>query len=269
MPTNLPLSQKSISRLGSKGLALEVLRSEIDEGVNLTLEIWRAQGVSVLKKHGYFYFETKFTPVEEATFCIVDIETNGSKIQRHQIIEIAALKIRNGEVIDRFESLVQCNTINQVISDLTGISVEDTKDAPTLKEVLYDFKVFLEENIFVAHDVKFDYNFISASFEKVGLEPMMNRALCSLALAERTITSYRYALSYLSETLGLNANATHHRAMVDVQTTYELVLLSLKNCNKNIHNVEDLIKFSKEARRLKRPKLDPFAEEEEKTISSN
>lgn len=270
MPTNIPLSHKSISRLGSKGLALEVLRSEIDDGLNFTLELWRAQGVNIVKKNGYFYFATKFTPVNEATFCIVDIETNGSKIEKHQIIEIAALKIRNGKVIDRFESLVQCDTINEVISELTGIQVEDTKNAPSLEKVLSDFKIFLDDSVFVAHDVKFDYNFISASFEKIGLEAMMNRALCSLALAERTVVSYRYALSYLSRTLGLNPNATHHRAMSDVQTTYELFLLSLNKCTQHINNVEDLIRFSKEAPRLKRPKFDPFLEEEEeKKIESS
>ncbi|SFV74487.1 DNA polymerase III epsilon subunit [hydrothermal vent metagenome] len=263
MLTEFPLDKKSISRLASNGLALEVLRSQIDEALHLMLEVWRAQGLNIIKKHGYYFFETKFTPIDEAEFCIVDIETNGSKIERHQIIEIAAIKVKNGKIIDRFESLVQCERINPIIVDLTGITIEDTKDAPPLQEVLYQFHQFLGDAIFVAHDVKFDYTFISSSFEKVGLPPMLNRSLCSLALAERTIVSYRYSLSYLSKTLHLNPNATHHRAMSDVMTTYELFLLSLKNCDKNLHNVEDLIKFSKEAPRLKRPKFDPFLKEEE------
>ena len=55
----------------------------------------------------------------------------------------------------------------------------------------------------------------------------------------------------------------HHRAMSDVMTTYALFLLSMKECNESLNNVEDLIKFSREARRLKRPKFDPLAEKEE------
>ena len=263
MLSKFELDKKSLHRLSSNGLALEVLRSQIDEALHLTLELWSAQGLNIIKKQGYFFFETKFIPIEEAEFCIVDIETNGSKLDKHQIIELAAVRVKNGEIVDRFESLVQCDVINEVITDITGISVEDTKNAPKLKDVLYKFKLFLKDSVFVAHDVKFDYKFISGSFEQVGLPPILNRPLCSLALAERTVVSYRYALSYLSETLGLNPNATHHRAMSDVITTYELFKLSLKNCDAQLNNVEDLIRFSKEAPRLKRPKFDPFLKEED------
>ena len=97
--------------------------------------------------------------------------------------------------------------------------------------------------------------------QKIGLEPLLNRSLCSLALAERSIVSYRYALSYLNDTFKFNPNATHHRAMSDVLTTYGLFLLSLENLDENIKTVEDLIKFSKEGKRLKRPKFDPLLEE--------
>lgn len=257
------LDQKSISKLSSNGLSLESIRNQIDDGLDFSLELWRAQGLNIVKKQGYFFFETKFISMSEAEFCIVDIETNGSKLDKHQIIEIAALKIKNGLIIDRFESLVQCNEINEHITKITGISVEDTKDAPSLKIVLHKFKNFIRDAIFVAHDVKFDYKYISGSFAKVGLEPLLNRSLCSLALAERSVVSFRYGLSYLSDYFGLNPHATHHRAMSDVLTTYELFKLSLASCKENINNAEDLIKFSKEAPRLKRPKFDPLRENQE------
>jgi DNA polymerase III subunit epsilon len=99
--------------------------------------------------------------------------------------------------------------------------------------------------------------------KKVGLEPLLNRPLCSLALAERSIISFRYGLSYINEYLNLNPNATHHRAMSDVVTTSQLFLISLQNCTESLNNVEDLIKFSKEASRLKRPKFDPLLPKEE------
>lgn len=256
-----PLDAKSISRLSTRGLPLEVLKSQIDDSLDFSLELWRSQGLDVVKSKGFFYFSTKFIPINEAEFCIVDIETNGSKIEKHQIIEIAGLKIKNGKIIERFESLVNCQEINEHITAITGISVEDTKDAPKLKDVLYSFKLFLGDAVFVAHDVKFDYTFISQSLMKIGLEPLLNRSLCSLALAERTLVSYRYALSYLDRYFNLNPHATHHRAMSDVLTTYALFKISLENIEENINNVEDLIKFSKEGKRLKRPKFDPLLEE--------
>lgn len=260
---DIKLDKKSIHKLASKGLWVQSLKNQVDEDLELTLEIWKAQGLNLTKHQGNYFFETKFIPINEVVFCIVDIETNGSKIEKHQIIELSAVKVLDGKIIDKFDSLVKCHEINQHITAITGISVKDTKDAPLLKDVLYSFKAFLADSIFVAHDVKFDYRFISLSMQKIGLPPLLNRSLCSLALAERTIESYRYALSYLNETLHLNPHATHHRAMSDVLTTYELFKLSLKNIDANVVvTVEDLIKFSKEAKRLKRPKFDPLKIEE-------
>ena len=257
------LDAKSISKLSAKGLCIESLKKQINEDIDLNLELWHSQGLELVKHHGYYYFASKFTPFNEGEFCIVDIETNGSKIEKHQIIEIAAVKVKNGIIIDKFESLVQCDVINEHITAITGISVKETHNAPPLKDVLFKFKTFLGDAVFVAHDVKFDYKFISQSLQKFGIEPLLNRSLCSLALAERTLTSYRYALSYLSEYFNLNPNATHHRAMSDVITTYELFLLSIANIDVKIKTVEDIIKFSKTAKRLKRPKFDPLKKEEE------
>lgn len=260
---NFPLDAKSVSRLASRGLPMESLKAQIDESLDFFIELSSAQGLNIIKKQGYYYFDTKYIRIEDAEFCIVDIETNGSKLEKHQIIEIAALKVKNGAVIDSFESLVYTKEINPHITEITGISAKDTHAAPSLESVMMAFRLFLKDAIFVAHDVKFDYGFISATLEKLGLEPLLNRPLCSLALAERTIVSYKYGLSYLNEYLNLNPNATHHRAMSDVITTYKLFLLSLQNCTQSLNNVEDLIRFSKEAPRLKRPKIDPLLPKEE------
>jgi len=259
-----PLDAKSISRLATRGLPLEVLKSQIDESVDMFVELSRAQGVNIIKRRGYFYFDTKYIKLSKAEFCIVDIETNGSHLDRHQIIEIAALKIKDGKVIDRYESLVFTKEINPIITEITGISVEDTVDAPSLQTVMMEFKLFLGDAIFVAHDVKFDYNFISGSMQKVGLESLLNRPLCSLGLAERTVVSFKYGLAYLNDAFSLNPNPAHHRAMSDVITTYGLFMMSMEKCNESLNNVEDLIKFSKMAPRLKRPKFDPLLEVEEK-----
>lgn len=257
------LDAKSIHKLSTKGLSARTLKKQIDNDLDFSLELWHSQGLELVKQSGNFYFTTAFLPMSESTFCIVDIETNGSKIEKHQIIEIAALKIKNGLVVERFESLVECHEINSFITEITGISTDETTCAPNLKQVMYDFKIFLSDAIFVAHDVKFDYKFVSLSMQKVGLPPLLNRSLCSLSLAERTVESYRYALSYLNTTFNFNPNATHHRAMSDVITTYGLFKLSLNCVDENVKTAEDLIRFSKEAKRLKRPKFDPHNENQE------
>ena len=260
MLCSFPLDKKSITRLISNGLPPHLIKEQIDGSIDYHIEQWKAQGVAIIKKQGSFFFKTKFTPISEAEFCIVDIETNGSKLEKHQIIEIGAIKIKNGKVIDRFDTLVKCDSINKHITAITGITVQETQEAPELKDVMYSFKRFLGDAIFVAHDVKFDYKFISGSLIKLGLQPLLNRSLCSLNLAERTLTSYRYGLSYLNELFEFNKNATHHRAMSDVITTFGLFQMSLETCKEEVNNVEDLIKFSKEAPRVKRPKFDPLLE---------
>lgn len=260
---SLPFSKKSLHRLSTKGLSRDTLRQELGEEYALELELLHAKGLEIVQKNALYYFSTKFLPLHEATFCIVDIETNGSKLSKHQIIELSAVKVKNLQIIDTFDSLVHCETINPHITEITGIKAEDTLNAPKLSEVLRSFKTFLGESVFVAHDVKFDYSFISGSLEKIGLEGLTNRALCSIDLAERTLVSYRYGLRYLNDYFHLHPEAIHHRAMSDVITTYRLFLKAMQNIPEEIKTVEDLIDFSKNGKRLKRPKFDPLAKEEE------
>lgn len=258
LKNSFELDDKTLHLLSTNGIGANALSLKLKNDLDYYLELWHSQGLNIVKHFSNYYFSTKFTKIEDETFCIVDIETNGSKIDKHQIIEIAALKIKNGQIIGSFDSFVKCDEINEHITQITGISIEDTKDAPPLKKVLYDFKLFLGDAVFVAHDVKFDYKFISQSLQKIGLPPLLNRSLCSISLAERTIESYRYALSYLNKLLDLHPEATHHRAMSDVMTTYELFKISLSRLSSEVKTTEELISFVKKAERLKRPKFDPF-----------
>jgi DNA polymerase-3 subunit epsilon len=98
--------------------------------------------------------------------------------------------------------------------------------------------------------------------ERVGLHKLMNRKLCTIDLAERTISSYRYGLKYLNEQLELYNDATHHRALSDAITTAKLFKRTLKHVPDEIRSAEQLIQFSKQAKRLKRPKFDPKVLEE-------
>ncbi|MCJ7766152.1 MAG: 3'-5' exoribonuclease, partial [Thiovulaceae bacterium] len=199
-----PFDNKTSLKLASKGIDITELRPFLDEPLELELQMAPAQGLEIIKKDNRYYFKSNTLPIEKATFCIVDIETNGSKPQRHQIIEIGAIKVRNGEIIDRYESLVRCSEISTHIIALTGISIDETKNAPSIRRVLNEFKAFIGTDIFIAHDVKFDYGFISAMFERYNMQPMLNRHFCSIELAERTFSSYRYGLNYLNDSLQLH-----------------------------------------------------------------
>ncbi|MEJ2499782.1 MAG: 3'-5' exonuclease [Campylobacterales bacterium] len=240
---------------GMTGNQLESLTGETSD---LAVELLRAQGLELISADGLRYRPvTCDQPISTATFCIVDIETNGSKPDKHQIIEIGAVKVQNLHIIDRFESLVRCDRISEHITAITGIAEEDTQNAPSMGQVLRSFKTFLGNDIFVGHDVKFDFRFTSKMMERVGLAPLLNRSLCTIDLAERTISSYRYGLAFLNEQLELYKEATHHRALSDAMTTAKLFKRTLKHIPTEIQTVEELITFSKQGKRLKRPKFPP------------
>lgn len=227
------------------------------------IELLKAQGLPLYEHQGKFIYKTAIQPLSHGKFCIMDIETNGSKPSKgHTIIEVGAVMYQDGKIINEFESFVQCNNIPVMIQELTGISLEDTLKAPSLKEVMFQFREFLGDAIFVAHDVRFDYKFTSAMMEKVGLEPLANRKLCTFELAQRTLKAERYGLKYLNETLDLHKEAAHHRALSDAITALELMKLTLQQLPKKVTTVEDLIRFSKEAPRLKKE----IKKEEEKKV---
>ena len=251
------LDTKTLHRLAKNGIPKEEF--ELRFGNDLALEMARAQGMNLILDGDNYRFRTAITPVEQTLFCIVDVETNGSKIAHHQIIEIGAVKFQNGKILDTFESLVYCDNISDQIAEITGIHVEQTLQAPQLSKVMSDFRLFLGDAVFVGHDAKFDYKFVSAMMDRVGLGVLLNRQLCTIDLAERTFESERYGLRYLNDLYDLYVDAVHHRALSDAITTTKLLEQVLPMIPKNIHTTEELITFSKEATRMKR--LKPIKED--------
>ena len=188
--------------------------------------------------------ETNFTPIEKQKFCIVDIETNGSKPSNAQIIEIGALLVQGGKILDKFESFVKADEIPENIVNLTNITLEDVKDAPSLKDVLAKFRLFLKDAVFVAHNVNFDYNFISDSLEASGFGPLLNRKICTIDLAKKTLKANRYGLSSLIEELEIKVE-DRHRAYADAYAAKVVFDKSIKNLPEHIISTEDLVKFAK------------------------
>jgi len=95
LPHNIDLDAKSIHRLSTNGLAREHLVRQLGDDFSSQLEIWRAQGLDIIKEYGHYYFNTKLTKIDKATFCIVDIETNGSKVDKYQIIELYFMNLKS------------------------------------------------------------------------------------------------------------------------------------------------------------------------------
>ena len=248
--------QNIIQRLQKESILytefLELLEKASDslyENSELEFELLLSNGLPLEFDGDFVYLKTKETPIEEQTFCVVDIETNGGSAKKgFQIIELGAVKYKNGQIIDKFESLVFAREIPPYVQEVTKITPKMLENAPRLESVLKDFKVFLEDDVFIAHDIKFDYTFISESFEKYNLGKLLNRKICTIDLAKRTIESEKYGLSSLKELLNIEVD-NHHRAYYDALTTAIIFDKSLENIKKSnnskIKTVEALIRFSK------------------------
>lgn len=214
------------------------------DSVELETELLISNGYPIYFSDDFVYLKTKENRICDQVFCVVDIETSGGNPKSGQIIELAAIKFKNGIIIEEYQSLVYCKDIPQKVQEITGITPKMLEDAPNLKTVLEEFKIFLEDDVFVAHSVEFDYNFISNSFKKYHLGEMYNRRLCTIDLAMRTIESQKYGLKSLKENLNIEIE-NHHRAYEDALSTVEVLKISLLALDATIQTTEDLIEFSK------------------------
>ena len=213
----------------------------------------QASGYPIEEDSKGYLLQTYTSPYNRQKFCVIDIETNGSKPEQSQVIEVGAIILQNGKPIDHFESLVECTYLPEYISRITGITLSDLADAPSRLEVLTKLKEFIGDSIFVAHNANFDYSFLNYSFNYFGLGTIGNPVLCSIDLAKRTIKSERYGLAYLNKFLKLGVN-THHRAYSDALTTVKLLNVAFDNIPTDIKSTDELLRFSISSRRERNQK---------------
>ncbi|MDC0932779.1 3'-5' exonuclease [Arcobacteraceae bacterium] len=213
------------------------------KNIELEKELLISNGLPLHFSDDYIMLKTSENIIKDQTFCIVDIETSAGNANAGQIIEIGAVKYRNGQVIEKYESLVNTGDIPKVIQELTGITPDMTHNAPNLKSVLEEFKIFLEDDVFVAHAIAFDYKFISDSFKKYDLGELCNRRICTIALSKKVIECERYGLKYLKEHLNIDID-NHHRAFSDALSTQKILEVCLNRLPNNVVTTEDLIEFS-------------------------
>lgn len=160
-------------------------------------------------------------------FAIVDIETTGSHANANGITEIA-IYIHDGEkVVDEYQTLINPKQdIPVFIQSLTGISNEAVKHAPTFEEVAADIFSFLDQKIFVAHNVNFDYSFVNHHLKKEGFT-LNSKKLCTVRLARKILPGFpSYSLGKLCRSLNIKIE-NRHRAAGDALATTTLFKMML------------------------------------------
>jgi DNA polymerase-3 subunit epsilon len=157
---------------------------------------------------------------------VLDFETTGlSPRGGDRITEVAALRVHNGEVVDRYVTLVNAGVrIPSFITQLTGISNAMIATATPVKRVMRELVDFLDDDIVVAHNAGFDGGFLLAECDRAGFPDREYRMLCTLRLARRLAPGLgSYRLSVLADHFGVTYSGRAHRAEADAQVAADVL----------------------------------------------
>lgn len=166
------------------------------------------------------------TPLSEVTFVVVDLETTGGTPGTSAITEIGAVKVRGGEVLGEFQTLVDPGgPVPAFIATLTGITSSMVAGAPRIEQVLPSFLEFVRGAVLVAHNAAFDVGFLRAAARQHGYEWPGNQVVDTVALARRAVTRDEVPNHRLG-TLAAHFRATvtpNHRALADARATVDVL----------------------------------------------
>ena len=158
---------------------------------------------------------------------MLDFETTGlSPAMGDRITEVAALRIVDGKVTERYVSLVNCQArIPYFITQLTGISQAMVDSAPPAHQVVPELLDFIGGDALSAHNASFDEKFLKAEAERLDLEPRHIGLVCSLKLSRRVFPGLgSYKLGKLSGQLGITFRSAAHRAESDAEVAAEVLI---------------------------------------------
>lgn len=158
----------------------------------------------------------------DSKFVVFDIETTGFSAVNDRIIEIGAVKVENGEIVDRYSTFVNPERpIPFEIEKLTGINDGMVVDAAVIEDILPEFLAFSEDCIMVAHNAEFDMSFIKENCRRMNLLRKFT-VVDTLAMARSMLPDLKnYKLDTVVEAVG-GTLENHHRAVEDAESTADI-----------------------------------------------
>ncbi len=179
----------------------------------------------------------------DTEYVVFDLETTGFSPVTDRIIEIGAVKIRDGEIVDRFSTFVDPGMIIPFrIEDLTGITNEMTAAAPGIETVLPEFLDFLGDAVAVAHNASFDMSFIKENMRRLSC-PGADQIVYAdtLAISRMLLPQIsRYTLDHIARELDVSLDH-HHRAVDDAECTAKIFLKLLDRLkSRQLHNLREV-----------------------------
>lgn len=184
--------------------------------------------INVIQEPHIYWNYDRNLKLQDETYVVFDFETTGLHARYDEIIEVGAVKIENGRVIDEFQCFVQPTMVpRQEILDLTHITEADLAGAEKIDAVFPSLQAFLGDAVLVAHNAQFDRNFLEKTYKQFDQE-LTNAFLDTLDLARFQFPEMkRHGLKFLTKKLGVDLS-NHHRAIYDAQATAQVLLKMLE-----------------------------------------
>lgn len=177
------------------------------------------------------------------SFTVIDIETTGLDTVYDSIIELSAVKVKDGVVTHTFSTLVNPRRpLDWFITELTGITDEMLKDAPLITDTLDTFTDFLGDDIIVGHNVNFDINFIYDTYKQIANKEFANDFVDTLRLARFLLKDLQHhRLSDLTEYFRFGVDVKH-RGLDDANVTLAILSVLRDTAIKEYGDVTDFEK---------------------------
>lgn len=184
----------------------------------------------------------------DVTFCIVDLESTGGSPTTDRITEIGAVKVRGGECLGTFQTMVNPGqAIPPLVTVLTGITDSMVVTAPRVEAVLPSLLEFMGGAVIVGHNVGFDVGFLNAALAHAGRPPLPRTIIDTCALARRLVRDEvpNCKLGTLAERFRLDHRPTH-RALDDALATADLLHLLIERASAyGVTGLDDLVALPK------------------------
>lgn len=199
-------------------------------------------------------------------FIVLDIETTGLNSLFCEIIEVSALKVDSGNIVEKFSTLIKPDDeVEDFITELTGITNEMLKTAPKFQDIEKDLRNFLGNEIIVGHNVNFDINFLYDNFSK----PLTNNFVDTMRISRKILPELpHHRLKDLSDYYKIDYSKAH-RAEQDCLITFECLKRLKDDAIKKYGTLEEFIKPYKRHYYSNKVKASELSKDENSVVDKN
>jgi len=183
--------------------------------LSIATPIYETTSVANVAQGSLGALTTSADVLSRLSYVVVDTETTGGRAYgSDRITEVAAVVVRDGELCDVFETLVNpCRPIPSFISQLTHITWDIVKDAPKFAEIEPQLLGVIAGNVFAAHNANFDWRFICAEVFRASGQQLVGRRLCTVKLARKILPQLsRRSLDHVANYYGVEISGRHRAA---------------------------------------------------------